>query len=269
MQYFRRFRPAMRVLATAICTVAVPSVLAAEEAGHAVASLGQQMPLPAVAPFVALLLSIAIFPLAAPHWWEHNRNKGIVVALLSVPLALYLVGAFGAPGAHELGHKIKEYASFMALLAALFVISGGVYVQGSLSGTPLVNTGLLAFGGVIASFVGTTGASVLLIRPLLRANASRTHTAHVVVFFIFIVSNCGGLLTPLGDPPLFMGFLDGVPVEWTLRLWKHWALVNGLPLVFFNVWDQVLLDKEEKKAPDSLLEAENALQPPTSRRPLN
>ncbi len=142
----------------------------------------------------------------------------------------------------------------MTLLAALFVISGGVYVQGSLSGTPLVNTGLLAFGGLIASFVGTTGASVLLIRPLLRANASRTRKAHVVVFFIFIVSNCGGLLTPLGDPPLFMGFLDGVPFEWTFQLWKPWALVNGLLLVIFNVWDQVVLNKEERERPGSQLE---------------
>ena len=254
MQQVLQFRSAVRVLVMTISTLALPAVLLAEEAGHAAASLGQQLPLPAVAPFVVLLLSIAIFPLAAPHWWEHNRNKGIVVALLSVPLALYLVGAFGAEGAHELGYKIKEYASFMALLAALFVISGGVYVQGSLSGTPLVNTGLLAFGGVIASFVGTTGASVLLIRPLLRANASRTRKAHVVVFFIFIVSNCGGLLTPLGDPPLFMGFLDGVPFEWTFQLWKPWALVNGLLLVIFNVWDQVVLNQEERERPGSQLE---------------
>ena len=237
-----------------LCLLGLPSLLVADETGHAAAALGRQLPLLSVAPFVALLLSIAVFPLANPHWWEHNRNKAIVVAVLSLPLVAYLVWTFGYEGAHELGHKLKEYASFMSLLAALFVISGGIYVQGSLSGTPLVNTGLLAFGGLIASFVGTTGASVLLIRPLLRANASRTNKAHVVVFFIFIVSNCGGLLTPLGDPPLFMGFLDGVPFEWTFRLWKQWAMVNGVLLVIFNIWDQVVLNQEERERPGSQLE---------------
>ncbi len=242
------------ILVAAVCVgLGSPfAVVAAEE--HASASLGAQLPNAAVLPFVAMLLSIAIFPLVAGHWWEHNRNKAIVAALFSAPLAIYMVVAFGEAGLHELLHKLKEYVSFLALLATLFVISGGIYVQGSLSGTPLVNTGLLAFGAVIASFVGTTGASVLLIRPLLRANASRQRKAHIVVFFIFIVSNCGGLLTPLGDPPLFLGFLDGVPFEWTLRLGKEWALVNGLLLVIFNVWDQVVFDKEEKERPGSQLE---------------
>jgi Na+/H+ antiporter NhaD/arsenite permease-like protein len=232
----------------------VPSFLLAAADGHAGESLGAQLPVATVVPFAAMLLSIALFPLFAGHWWERNRNKAIVVGVLAGPLALYLAFAFGSVGIHELSHKLAEYVSFIALLAALFVISGGIYVQGSLSGTPLVNTGLLAFGAVIASFVGTTGASVLLIRPLLRANAPRQRKAHVVVFFIFIVSNCGGLLTPLGDPPLFLGFLDGVPFEWTLRLWKEWALVNGLLLVIFNIWDQVVLDKEEKERPGSQLE---------------
>jgi len=236
-------------------SMALPAGLHAAEVGHAIPGIGDRLPLATVVPFAALLLSIAVFPLMAAHWWEKNRNKGIVVSLLSVPLAMYLIWTYGPEGGgHELLHKVKEYASFMALLAALFVISGGVYVQGSLSGTPLVNTGLLAFGGVIASFVGTTGASVLLIRPLLRANKSRTNKAHVVVFFIFIVSNCGGLLTPLGDPPLFMGFLDGVPFEWTFQLWKPWALVNGLLLVIFNIWDQAVLNKEERQRPGSQLE---------------
>ncbi len=154
-------------------------------------------------------LTLAIFPLIAGHWWEHNRNKGIVVGILSVPLALYMMVAFGEAGVHEIVHKLKEYVSFITLLAALFVISGGIYVRGSLSGTPLVNTGLLAPGAAIASFVGTTGASVLLIRPLLRANASRQRKAHIVVFFIFIVSNCGGLLTP----PRGSAALPGLSLE--------------------------------------------------------
>ncbi len=226
----------------------------AAETSHFPESLGDQLPLATILPFVAMLLSIAIFPLAASHWWEHNRNKGIVSAVLAAPLAIYLVVMFGDAGLHQLGHKLAEYVSFIALLAALFVISGGIYVKGSLSGTPLVNTGLLAFGSVIASFVGTTGASVLLIRPLLRANASRQRKAHVVVFFIFIVSNCGGLLTPLGDPPLFLGFLEGVPFEWTLRLWKEWAFVNGALLVIFNLLDQRIFNQEEQERPGSQLE---------------
>jgi Na+/H+ antiporter NhaD/arsenite permease-like protein len=112
----------------------------------------------------------------------------------------------------------------------------------------------MALGAVLASFIGTTGASMVLIRPLLRANAPRVRRAHLVVFFIFIVSNCGGLLTPLGDPPLFLGFLKGVPFEWTLRLFPQWALVNGLLLLIFNGWDQVVFNREELERPGSQLE---------------
>jgi Na+/H+ antiporter NhaD/arsenite permease-like protein len=205
-------------------------------------------------PFAGLLASIAIVPLAAPHFWESNRNKALVAALFSAPAAATLIGVLGGDGARELGHKLFEYVSFLSLLGALFVITGGVYVRGSLAGTPLVNTGVLALGAVLASWIGTTGASVLLIRPLLRANEERKRKIHVVVFFIFIVSNCGGLLTPLGDPPLFLGFLKGVPFGWTFGLWREWLLVNGVLLVIFHVWDQVVLDREEVAEPGSLLE---------------
>jgi len=226
----------------------------ANETGPQVEQLGTQLPQWTILPFAAMLLSIALFPLVAGHWWEHNRNKGIVVAVLSMPLAVYLLMAWGDAGQHELLHKVKEYLSFVALLGALFVISGGIYVQGSLSGTPLVNTALLGLGGLLASFVGTTGASMLLIRPLLRANKSRTRQAHIVVFFIFIVSNCGGLLTPLGDPPLFLGYLAGVPFGWTLQLWQPWLLVNGALLVTFNIFDQIVLNREERERSGSQLE---------------
>jgi Na+/H+ antiporter NhaD/arsenite permease-like protein len=205
-------------------------------------------------PFVGLLLSIAIVPLAAPHWWESNRNKGIIAALFSLPAIVHLLVGLGEHGSHELLHKTYEYISFVSLLGALFVISGGVLVRGSLAGTPLVNTGLLGLGALIASWIGTTGASVLLIRPLLRANEERKRKVHVVVFFIFIVSNCGGLLTPLGDPPLFLGFLKGVPFGWTLGLWQEWLFVNGILLVVFNLWDQRVLAQEEAEEPGSLLE---------------
>jgi len=212
------------------------------------------LPVWTVLPFVGLLLSIAILPLFAPHFWDSNRNKGIVAALFAAPIALYLPFAHGEAGLHELIEKAKEYASFILLLGALFAITGGIRVRGSLSGTPLLNTALLAIGAVLANFIGTTGASVLLVRPLLRANAPRVNKTHVVVFFIFVVSNCGGLLTPLGDPPLFLGFLKGVPFGWTLQLWREWLLVNGLLLVVFNVWDQIVFNREEAERPGSQLE---------------
>ncbi len=221
--------------------------------GHT--SLGTTLGLWTVSPFIALLLCIAVLPLAAPHWWEHNKNKGIVAAVLGVPLAGYLALSFGADGQGELLHAAKDYVSFICLLGSLYVISGGVFVRGSLDGTPLLNTALLALGAVLASFVGTTGASVLLIRPLLRANQPRQKKAHIVVFFIFVVSNCGGLLTPLGDPPLFIGFLKGVPFLWTMRLAGQWALVNGLLLVIFMIWDQVVFNREEVERKGSQLEA--------------
>src|SRR5207245_4508235 len=128
---------------------------------------------------------------------------------------------------------------------------GGLHTRGSLAGTPLVNTGMLSIGAVLANLLGTTGASVLLIRPLLRANKRRKRFAHIVIFFIFIVANCGGLLTPIGDPPLLLGFLKGVPFTWTLRLWPQWLAINGILLVLFNFWDQWALDKDEKELPGS------------------
>jgi Na+/H+ antiporter NhaD/arsenite permease-like protein len=217
-------------------------------------SLGAELPLLTLIPFAGLLLSIAVLPLVAHHAWESNKKKGIVALLFSLPIAVYLLVAHGNEGGHVLLEKGEEYVAFIVLLAALFTISGGIHVGGSLSGTPLVNTGILALGGTLASVIGTTGASMVLIRPLLRANASRRRTAHIVVFFIFVVSNCGGLLTPLGDPPLFLGYLKGMPFEWTLRLWKEWLFVNGALLVLFNVWDQRMLDKEERERPGSQLE---------------
>jgi len=212
-----------------------------------------EMPVWAVLPFAGLLLCIAILPLVAHHFWESNRNKGIVAALFAVPVAVYLVAAHGEAGLHQLFEKGHEYVAFILLLGSLFVVTGGIVIRGSLSGTPLLNTALLAIGGAIASFIGTTGASVLLIRPLLRANAPRQRKAHIVVFFIFVVSNCGGLLTPLGDPPLFLGFLKGVPFEWTFRLWPLWLFVNGLLLVIFNLWDQRVFAREELERPGSQL----------------
>jgi Na+/H+ antiporter NhaD/arsenite permease-like protein len=216
--------------------------------------LGPALPLWTVLPFAGILLAIALLPLVAGPWWESNRNKALVAALFALPVAIYLLAGHGAAGGHVLIEKGEEYAAFIVLLLSLFVITGGIHVGGSMSGTPLVNTGMLALGGVLASIIGTTGASVLLIRPLLRANAPRQKKVHIVIFFIFIVSNCGGLLTPLGDPPLFLGFLKGVPFVWTFGLWKEWLLVNGLLLVLFHLWDEHVFDREELERPGSQLE---------------
>ena len=253
-----RWSRLLAVLTAVVCTTCGGLLHAAEEAaGHADAaahSLGRDLPLISILPFALLLLCIAVLPLFAGHWWEHNKNKGLVVAILSVPVALYLIGFCGEAGRHVTIEKVWEYVSFIILLGALFVISGGIYIQGSLSGTPLVNTGVMGLGAILANLIGTTGASMVLIRPLLRANASRTNCSHIVIFFIFVVSNCGGLLTPLGDPPLFLGFLKGVPFEWTLKLWPQWLFVNIALLVVFNIWDQVALNREERERGGSQLE---------------
>ncbi len=206
-----------------------------------------------ILPFALYLLAIAVLPLVAAHYWEPNRNKFVLALLFSLPVVGWLFAGTDH-GGHLLGETAKEYALFMALLGSLYVITGGIYIRGTLSGTPLGNTALLGIGACLASFIGTTGASMLLVRPLLRANRTRLRKTHLIVFFIFIVSNGGGLLTPLGDPPLFLGFLRGVPFAWTLQLWGEWALVNGALLVIFNVMDQVILAREEKERAGSQLE---------------
>src|SRR5438128_12585255 len=213
--------------------------------------LAAQLPLVSALPFVALLAAIAVLPLVAPRWWHPNGNKAIVAVALSLPVLWQLGIALGEPGRVALADKMHDYVGFIIVIGALFVITGGIHIQGSLSGTPLVNTGMLGLGAVLANLLGTTGASVLLIRPLLRANRSRQRTAHIVIFFIFLVSYCGGLLTPIGDPPLLLGFLKGVPFTWTLRLWPQWAAINGILLVLFNLWDEWALDRDEKELPGS------------------
>jgi Na+/H+ antiporter NhaD/arsenite permease-like protein len=191
--------------------------------------LGRITPVYAVLPFALLLLAIAVLPLAAPHWWEKNRHKALVGGVLSLPVVVYLLRS--APDA--LGGSLIEYVSFVSLLGALYVVAGGIRVTGDLRATPLTNVLLLGLGAVLANVVGTTGASMLLIRTVLRTNQQREHAAHIPFFFILIVSNCGGLLTPLGDPPLFIGYLRGVPFLWTLRLLPVWLLAIGYLLTLF------------------------------------
>ncbi|MGZ5497327.1 MAG: sodium:proton antiporter [Candidatus Aminicenantales bacterium] len=203
--------------------------------------LGQTISLWAIVPFVGLLLSIALLPLRAPHFWESHKNKALVAFLWSLPVAIYFL--FNMP--HELVLSLKDYASFLLLLTALFIISGGIVLRGDLKATPEVNTLILAIGAVLANFIGTTGASMLLIRPLLQTNSERKHTIHIPIFFIFLVSNIGGCLTPLGDPPLFMGLIKGVPFFWTLRLFPIWALMVLSVLLIFYVFDNMKYRQEE------------------------
>jgi Na+/H+ antiporter NhaD/arsenite permease-like protein len=227
-----------------------------------------ELPLASVIPFVVLLLCIAILPLAAPRFWESNRNKLIVALLCGVPVGLYVSMQAAAAKipfdhAHPVVVALHDYVSFLLLLFALFVISGGIHVKGRLAGTPTVNAAILGLGALLASIIGTTGASMVLLRPLLRANAVRKRKTHLVVFFIFIVSNCGGLLTPLGDPPLFLGFLKGVPFLWTLQLLKPWLVVNGTLLFLFHLIDAHYFHREDvaDTSRDLDLEVERARTP--------
>ena len=196
------------------------------------------------APFVLLLLAIAVLPLRAAHWWESNRNKLILSALLGLPVILLYLARDPA----ALWHTGLEYFSFVVVLLALYSVSGGILLTGDLRATPAVNTAFLAAGALLASFMGTTGASMLLLRPLLATNAERTQVRHTVIFFIFIVANAGGLLTPLGDPPLFMGYLRGVPFTWTLQLWPAWLFMNASLLVLYFIFDTQALMREPQAA---------------------
>jgi Na+/H+ antiporter NhaD/arsenite permease-like protein len=186
-------------------------------------------PLAAIVPFVLMLAGIAILPLAAPGFWDRNRNKAVFSALLAAPIAMWL----WVSTPELLIHAAHEYVSFLSLLGSLFVVAGGIHLGGDLRASPRTNTIILGIGALLASLLGTTGASMLLIRLLLRTNSERRHTRHIPFFFILLVSNAGGLLTPLGDPPLFLGFLRGVPFTWTLRLFPIWLLAVGYLLVLF------------------------------------
>jgi Na+/H+ antiporter NhaD/arsenite permease-like protein len=202
-------------------------------------------------PFAGVLLSIAIMPLAALRIWHHHYGKialGWMLAFLVPYALLHGAGQAGSVLVHTL---LAEYIPFIILLTALFTVAGGIYIRGNLKGSPVTNVALIAIGGVLASLMGTTGAAMLLIRPLIRANDNRKHVAHVVVFFIFIVANIGGSLTPLGDPPLFLGFLKGVDFFWTLtHIFPETLFASGVLLVLFFAIDSYWYRKEGVLAPD-------------------
>lgn len=202
------------------------------------------IPLILCAPFALLLLSIAVMPFVNPRFW-HEHFPDFAFFLGGLVAAYYLV-ALADHGAHHFHHAVVEYYQFLALVGGLFVVSGGVLIDLRGKGGPVLNTALLAFGAIIANVVGTTGASMLLIRPFMRINKGRLRPLHIV-FFIFIVSNCGGCLTPIGDPPLYLGYLKGVPFEWTiLHLWPMWALVCGVLLVEFFLYDSIIKRRDAR-----------------------
>lgn len=192
-----------------------------------------------VLPFLMLLFLIATLPLVAEHFWHSNHNRFLVSVGLAIPVIVYLIW-HGPESRHRLVEEMFEYVAFIALLGSLYIISGGLLVMGTIQANPWRNAGLLAIGALLANAIGTTGASMVLIRPYLRMNQGRPRTTHLIVFFIFLVSNIGGALTPLGDPPLFLGFLRGVDFFWTLRLWPQWLFLLLSLLILFLIWDSVL-----------------------------
>lgn len=210
----------------------LPGVAAAAEINGA-----QLSPLWGI-PFAGILLSIALLPLWAPSFWHHHFGKVSAAWALAFLLPFGVVFGPGLAGSSLVHAAVAEYIPFIVLLTALYTVSGGIFIRGNLHGSPILNTCILAIGTVLASFMGTTGASMLMIRPLIRANDNRVHKAHVVVFFIFLVSNAGGSLTPLGDPPLFLGFLKGVDFFWTIsHIFPETLFLAGSLLLIFFVLD--------------------------------
>jgi len=210
--------------------------------------LGSRLPLWSIIPFIGILLSIALFPLLLPDFWHHHFGK--VSAAWALILAIPFIIAFKGEAVHEILHiYFIDYIPFIILLWGLFTAAGGIFLKGTIKGTPAVNTLMLIIGTILASWMGTTGASMLLIRPVLRANKYRKRKVHIVVFFIFLVSNIGCSLTPLGDPPLFLGFLHGVHFFWTFHLIPHMGVISIFLLFIFFLLDLIYYKKEKENIP--------------------
>lgn len=235
-----------------VCAAAAPLTAGPEDThgeapspdarGHG-PGLGESLPLWSAIPFAGILLSIALFPLFAPEWWHHHFPK--VSLFWALALAVPFLVAYRGAAAHEILHiYLIDYIPFIILLWSLYTVSAGLLVRGTLKGSPVLNAVFLVIGTAMASWIGTTGASMIMIRPVLRANAWRRQKVHVVIFFIFLVSNIGGSLTPLGDPPLFLGFLHSVPFFWTFNLIQPMLLVVGPALLVFIVIDWLYYRRE-------------------------
>lgn len=205
----------------------------------------QGLPSWMVVPFPALVFAIAVLPIAVPRAWERRSFQGFVVGCCAIPVLIQLLSAGRGPDVSE---AARAYLSFVATLGALYITSGGVQLSGDVEATPFTNVALIVVGAVLASLVGTTGASMLMIRPLLRTNRQREHRAHLVPFFIVMVANAGGLLTPLGDPPLLVGYIGGVPFFWTLRLLPAWLLYVGSAAVTLYFVDRRAYVRESPEA---------------------
>ena len=219
------------------------------DSAHGHANLGEVLPLWSCIPFAGMLLSIALFPLLAPEFWHHHYGKvsAFWAACFGVPFLIVYKGV----ALYEILHIIlADYVPFIILLWSLYTVSGGILLRGTLRGTPLVNLIMLVTGTVLASWMGTTGAAMLLIRPFLRANSHRKNRTFMVVFFIFLVANIGGSLTPLGDPPLFLGYLHGVSFFWTMKIFPHMLTIALLLLIVYFVLDLYHYRKERIAAPD-------------------
>ncbi|MBC7601015.1 MAG: sodium:proton antiporter, partial [Polaromonas sp.] len=202
-------------------------------------------------PFAGLLLSIALMPLLLPHFWHQHFGKVSAAWTLAFFIPFAMVFGLSLAGINLVHAMLAEYLPFIILLTALYTVAGGIFIRGNLHGSPGLNAALLLTGAVLASFMGTTGASVLMIRPLIRANDNRKHSAHIVVFFIFIVSNAGGSLTPLGDPPLFLGFLKGVDFFWTVgHIFPETLFLIGSLLAVFYLLDSWYYRREGVQTPD-------------------
>ena len=214
-----------------------------ESAQH---NIGSRLPLWSVIPFIGILLSIALFPLIAPAFWHHHYPK--VSVFWALVFAVPFLFAYKDIAFHEILHiYLIDYLPFIILLWGLFTVSGGILLRGTLVGTPAVNTLLILIGTALASWMGTTGAAMLMIRPIIRANADRKTKMHIIIFFIFLVANIGGSLTPLGDPPLFLGFIHGVPFFWTFKILPHMLLMAVLLLIIFFALDTIIWKKESVK----------------------
>ncbi len=207
-------------------------------------SIGETLPVYSIIPFVGMLLSIAIIPLVKGHWWEEHKWKVSLFWSLTFIIPFAVGYSTKTAIVHFLEVVLLDYLPFIVLLFGLFVVAGGIILRGTLVGSPKVNLILLLIGTLLASWIGTTGASMVLIRPVIRANAWRSKKAHVIIFFIFLVSNIGGCLTPVGDPPLFLGFLRGVPFFWTMHLLPMMIFNTVILLLLFFVMDKKLYNKE-------------------------
>jgi Na+/H+ antiporter NhaD/arsenite permease-like protein len=222
--------------------------------------LGKDLPLWTCVPFAGILLSIALFPIMAPGFWHHHFPK--ISFGWALTLAVPFLIAFGGEAVYQLLHiLLADYIPFIILLWGLFTVSGGIYLRGNMVGKPVINLAFLIVGTLLASWMGTTGAAMLLIRPLIRANRKRHYKLHTIVFFIFLVANIGGSLTPLGDPPLFLGFLHGVPFFWTFEILPHMLVAIAVLLAAYFLIDTLLHRREQTRRPKQETEQEEQQQP--------